>query len=227
MTEGRINKKEIIQAEYKRLMLQAAERVIIRRGFRSATMDEIAREANFSKATLYKYFNNKGQILLEIILQYIDEIKERLKEIQQSDLSAEEKLKQIILSILDIQTRKENISRLFMQDKNLRDFIHRMFAPSGKEDEREFQQALKMLKLKREEIFQSGRMIMTEGMKQGKFVAAEPEIVLRYVWALIEGLIHIRYWQEEKISPRDETERIFGFLMRGIAGKSFQKGVTE
>ncbi len=227
MAEGRLDKKAIIQTEYKRLMLEAAERVIIRRGFRSATMDEIAREANFSKATLYKYFNNKGQIMLEIILQYIDEIKERLREIQQSELAAEEKLKRMILSILDIQTRKENISRLFVQDKSLRDFVHRIFTPSRKEDNREFQQALKIFKSKREEIIQSGRQVITEGIKQGKFAPAEPEKLLRYVWALIEGLIHTRYWQEKEISPRDETEQIFGFLMTGIAGKSFQKGATE
>jgi len=49
-------RKERIQAEYKRLMLAAAERVICRHGYQSATMDEIAREAEFSKATLYKIF---------------------------------------------------------------------------------------------------------------------------------------------------------------------------
>lgn len=227
MAEGRINKKEIIQAEYKKLMLLAAERVILRRGFRSATMDEIAREANFSKATLYKYFHNKGQILLEIILQYIDEIKERLREIQQSDRSPDEKLKQMILSVLDIQTRKENISRLFVQDKSLRDFIHRIFAPSRKEDNREFQQALKLFKARREEISQSGCLVLSEGMERGLFVATDPEKLLRYVWALIEGLIHTRYWQEENISPEVETEQIFEFLMTGIAGKSVQKGATE
>ncbi|NPV82735.1 MAG: TetR/AcrR family transcriptional regulator [Candidatus Aminicenantes bacterium] len=227
MAEGRINKKEIIQAEYKKLMLLAAERVILRRGFRSATMDEIAREANFSKATLYKYFHNKGQILLEIILQYIDEIKERLREIQQSDRSPDEKLKQMILSVLDIQTRKENISRLFVQDKSLRDFIHRIFAPSRKEDNREFQQALKLFKARREEISQSGCLVLSEGMERGLFVATDPEKLLRYVWALIEGLIHTRYWQEEKVSPEVETEQIFEFLMTGIAGKSVQKGATE
>ncbi len=227
MAEGRINKKEIIQAEYKRLMLLAAERVIIRRGFRSATMDEIAREANFSKATLYKYFHNKGQILLEIILQYIDEIKERLKEIQQSDRSPEDKLKQMILSVLDIQTRKENISRMFIQDKSLRDFVHRIFAPAHKEDNREFQQALKIFRSKREEIFKAGCLVLAEGMDRGTFVATEPEKLLRYVWALIEGLIHTRYWQEEKVSPEDETEQIFEFLMKGIAGKSLQKGATQ
>lgn len=227
MAEGRLNKKEIIQAEYKRLMLLAAERVIIRRGFRSATMDEIAREANFSKATLYKYFPNKGQILLEIILQYIDEIKERLKEIQQSDRSPDEKLKQMIRSVLDIQTKKENISRLFVQDKSLRDFVHRIFAPSRREDNREFQQALKLFKSKREEISQSGCLVLTEGMDRGLFVTTDPEKLLRYVWALIEGLIHTRYWHEENVSPEDETEQIFEFLMKGIAGKSVQKGATE
>lgn len=224
MTETRLNRKEIIQTEYKKLMLEAAERVLLRRGYRAATMDEIAREANFSKATLYKYFKNKGQIILEIILHYIDEIMVCLQNIQKSERPPDEKLKQMIFSVIEIQTRKENVSRLFAQDKNLRDFFHRLFTPSGKEANQDFQQALKVFKARRNEIFQSGCLLMAEGIKKGKFIKTEPEKLLRFVWALVEGLLHIRYWQEEKVSPEDEIEQVFLFLMRGIAGESLQKG---
>ena len=77
-------RKEIIQTQFRKHMLQAAEEVIIRRGFKAATMDEIAREAGFCKATLYKYFKNKGEILLAIILQYIEDMKNRILEIAAS-----------------------------------------------------------------------------------------------------------------------------------------------
>lgn len=224
MSQVRLERKEIIQAEYKKLMMQAAERVIIRRGFRSATMDEIAREAHFSKATVYRYFQNKGQLLLEIILQYIEEIRARVVQISRSDYSPEEKLKQMIQSILEIQSQKENISRLFVQDKNLRDFLHRLFTPSKKEDTREFQQALRTFKVKREDILQAGCQVIKEGIDKGKFIKASPESMLNFVWATVQGLIHTRYWREEKIAPEAETEQVFRFLMRGIARQPLQKG---
>lgn len=114
-------------------MLAAAERVICRHGYQSATMDEIAREAEFSKATLYKYFKNKGEIFLEIILQYIEEIRSELIAISQSKFELEEKLKKIIHTVINIQNRKENIARLVLQDRSLQDFLHRIFI-SIKED---------------------------------------------------------------------------------------------
>ena len=46
--------------EYKETILHAAESIIVRKGYRATTMDDIAREAQFSKATLYNYFRSKG-----------------------------------------------------------------------------------------------------------------------------------------------------------------------
>lgn len=224
---GRLQRKEIIQAEYRKLMLQAAERVIIRRGFRSATMDEIAREGGFSKATLYKYFRNKAQIFLGIILQYIGEINDRIKAIQVSDLTPEEKLQEMILAVLEIQSSKENISRLLLQDRSLREFAHRLFAPARGDKNRLFQQALKTFTTKREEILRSGCQVIIEGIKQGKLKEDDPEILLRYVWALLEGLMHTRFWQKEKVSTREEARRAFDFLMNGIGRETLVKGAKS
>ncbi|MBC7350600.1 MAG: TetR/AcrR family transcriptional regulator [Candidatus Aminicenantes bacterium] len=224
---GRLQRKEIIQTEYRKLMLQAAERVIVRRGFRSATMDEIAREAGFSKATLYKYYRNKGQIFLGIILQYIEDIKDRLQAIQASGLTPEDKLQEMIQAVIEIQNSKENISRLLLQDPSLRQFAHRLFAPARKDRSREFQQALKIFNTRREEILQSGCQVMVEGIEQRKFKEADPEILLHYVWALIEGLMHTRFWRKEKISPREEARQAFEFLMNGIGRDTLQKGAKS
>jgi AcrR family transcriptional regulator len=227
MKKAALVRKEKIQAEYKKLMLQAAEKVIIRRGYATATMDEVAREAQFSKATLYKYFKNKGELLLEIIIQYIEEIRVRVVEIQQSALEPEKKLKEMILAIMEIQSKKENISRMFMQDKNLRVFIHRLFTPSKGEENRSFQRALKIFKTKREEIFKAGCCVVKEGIDKGQFIKAAPQSIIKFVEAMIEGLLHIRFWENERLSPEEETEQMFRFLMDGISRKHLPKGEKE
>ncbi len=225
MLKNNLGRKEIIQAEYKKLMLEAAERVILRRGFRKATMDEIAREAQFSKATIYKYFSNKGAMVLEIIIQYFEEIRARLEEIRLSEVHPVEKLKLMIMSVLKIQAEKENISRMFIQDKNLWEFAHRLFASSRKDSDGDFQRALEIFKQKREDILRSGCLVVEEGIKKGVFVEDKPENIIKYISALIEGLAHIRYWQEERLSPEEETEQMIRFLMGGLARRPIQKGV--
>ena len=52
-------------------IVSAAVTVFSRRGFRLTQMDEIAREANVSKATLYYYFKNKNH-LFQYILENVE-----------------------------------------------------------------------------------------------------------------------------------------------------------
>ncbi len=48
-------------------IIEAAERVFFTKGYDSATMDDVAKEAEFSKRTVYVYFNSKEQIYFEIM----------------------------------------------------------------------------------------------------------------------------------------------------------------
>ena len=58
--EKEIRRKDIIDA---------AERVFFSKGYENASMDEVAKEAEFSKRTVYVYFNSKEQIYFEIMIR--------------------------------------------------------------------------------------------------------------------------------------------------------------
>ena len=49
------------------LLLDAAERVFARRGYRGASLDEIADEAGFSKGAVYSNFANKEDLFLALL----------------------------------------------------------------------------------------------------------------------------------------------------------------
>ncbi|CAB1249646.1 Transcriptional regulator, TetR family [Ruminococcaceae bacterium BL-4] len=57
--------KEIKQKD----IIDAAERVFFSKGFENASMDEVAKEAEFSKRTVYLYFNSKEQIYFEVMIR--------------------------------------------------------------------------------------------------------------------------------------------------------------
>ena len=50
-------------------IIDAAEKVIFLKGYELATMDDIAKEAEFSKRTIYIYFNSKEQLYFEIMVR--------------------------------------------------------------------------------------------------------------------------------------------------------------
>ena len=52
----------------KELILTAAERIFVHKGFSDATVSEVAREAGLSDATIYEYFSSKEELLFSIPL---------------------------------------------------------------------------------------------------------------------------------------------------------------
>lgn len=50
-------------------IIDAAEKVFFSKGYATATMDDVARAAEFSKRTVYVYFNSKEQIYFEIMVR--------------------------------------------------------------------------------------------------------------------------------------------------------------
>lgn len=58
-------------------VLQGARRVFLRDGFEGASVDDIAREAGVSKATLYSYFDDKRLLFLEVTRAEIGAITDR------------------------------------------------------------------------------------------------------------------------------------------------------
>lgn len=65
ISERKEKEKEIRRND----IIDAAEKVIFSKGYDFATMDDIAREAEFSKRTIYIYFNSKEQLYFEIMVR--------------------------------------------------------------------------------------------------------------------------------------------------------------
>ncbi len=55
--------------ERRELLLGVARKIFAERGFQSTTMDDIAKEAGFTKPILYQYFESKTDLYHEIVTQ--------------------------------------------------------------------------------------------------------------------------------------------------------------
>lgn len=66
---GNSERKEKEKEIRKNDIINAAERVFFTKGYTNATMDDVAREAEYSKRTIYVYFNSKEQIYFEIMIR--------------------------------------------------------------------------------------------------------------------------------------------------------------
>lgn len=75
--EGRREKKRRSRREE---IIDAAERVIFLKGFEAAAVDDIAREARFTKRTLYSYFSSKEQLYDAVVLRGYQLLNRRTEE---------------------------------------------------------------------------------------------------------------------------------------------------
>lgn len=66
---GFTERKEKERLARKNAIIKSAEKIFFQKGFENSTMDDIAKEAEFTKKTLYSYFKSKEELYYEIMLE--------------------------------------------------------------------------------------------------------------------------------------------------------------
>jgi AcrR family transcriptional regulator len=204
--------------EYRETILHAAERVILRKGYNATTMDDVAREAQFSKATLYKYVPGKGILLFEIMGHYFDEIRDRMAEILAGPGTAREKLRLSIRMILQYNEDKKNITRVLWMDNTILKFIRVFAASSGKPGPAPAadRKMLALLRQKKREVTEVGAKILEEGVAAGEFRRLDTLAALSFLDAVLQGYAHNRFWQGDAPVTPGAADELTRFIIEGI-----------
>jgi len=74
------------QQEYdfkRKLIIDAAKSVFFGNGFENSTMEDIAREAGYSKGSLYSYFDSKNEICFTIVNNYYLKLSDLIQRISE------------------------------------------------------------------------------------------------------------------------------------------------
>src|ERR1700674_236238 len=79
------------------LILDAADRLLARYGYRKMTMDDLALEVGIGKGTLYLHFRSKEEIALARVDRIVDQLNERLREIAGSNASSATRIRRMLL----------------------------------------------------------------------------------------------------------------------------------
>ena len=85
-------------------IMKAAIEVFLRKGFESATMDEVANKARIAKGTLYLYFKDKADLYGSLLEEKIDILTQALAVIAATADSAHVRLEAMIRRNLEFIT---------------------------------------------------------------------------------------------------------------------------
>jgi AcrR family transcriptional regulator len=197
-------------------ILEAAEKVFSQRGYSLTTVDEIAAEAQFSKATLYRYFKSKRDIFFDVILNSFDEVVHELEELRIKDLSAEEKLKELIQLLLWVFSKKKSVSRIFSTEK---DALKKILGMDPKEplSHTTIHKRIPIIFMEKGKDFsQAITSTIQEGIDSGEFRDMDAEEAGFILGALLRGSSFGEIFQEKTFSIEESSALIYDFFLNGI-----------
>jgi TetR/AcrR family fatty acid metabolism transcriptional regulator len=116
----------------KELIINAAIKVFADKGFYTANVADVAKEAGVADGTIYLYFKNKDDLLISLFETKMEEILLRFSSLLNSTRNAEEKLRQFIHLYFQMIEEDQNLAEVFQvelrqSDKFLKDYHNQKF----------------------------------------------------------------------------------------------------
>ena len=156
----------------KKNIIQGALKVFNEVGIEKTTMDEIALESGFGKATLYYYFPSKDEVFVAIMKQGWRELWEGIESNIIANLNPREKFIGIV----------KEMGKIVRNNKTMYGFL--FTAPGYINDSK--QQTWKTYQERLYAILQS---IIEEGVRKGEFVNINPSLLMKAIGGLFHQLL--------------------------------------
>jgi AcrR family transcriptional regulator len=110
----KLSRREREKLARRRGILTAARKVFGARGYEGATLDEVAREAEFAKGTLYSYFDSKAELFAELVEYEFDEVLAQAGEALGEEEDAAAAARAVIRVFLDFFEERADFFRAAM-----------------------------------------------------------------------------------------------------------------
>jgi AcrR family transcriptional regulator len=105
------------QEARRREVMAAAVAVFSERGYRAASMSDIARKLGMGKASLYHYVTGKEQVLIELYEDVLRENVEAARRIAESERTALDGLSEVLRDRVAYTCRNKELMRVFFEEE--------------------------------------------------------------------------------------------------------------
>ena len=172
-------KKEPISA-HRENIVSAASTLFMERGIAATSMDDIAKAAGYSKATLYVYFENKEEIVGILVLNSMKKLYDYISSALIQHESTETRYNFICRSLVQYQEKFPFYFKMVLDKINI-DFENQDYLPEEKET---YQIG--------EEINEKIKDFLLSGMEKGE-LRGDLEIVptIFNFWGMLSGIIQL------------------------------------
>jgi len=181
-------------------IIRTAAKLFKEKGYSAVTMRDLATEMGMKAASLYNHINSKQQILKEIIISLAEEFTSGLQEIQKSNKSSIEKLREIVKLHVNITSH----NTYGMASLN-NDWMH-------------LEEKLEYYLQLRSNYEDEFRNIIQQGIKKEEIINENIEVML---FSILSTLRSLYLWipKKEDLNPEELSQQLSEVLINGINKK--------
>ena len=184
-------------------ILDAAIKVIAKRGLEKATMEQVAEEAGISKATIYLYYRNKDDLYFHCVVDRLDRILKGLKEAVVGIDDPIRRLEAIVAAQARAIEGQREFFRIFFTEKVS------LFHDQSREFGREFD--------RRQQEFAGLYMgALKEGMDRGLLRRMDPVKAFYLLLSMVRGLAVHRVVRGDETPLVDDAGTILDVFLTGL-----------
>jgi len=189
-----MNRKIAERYQRKKAILDGALKSYSKHGIEGMTMDNIALESDFGKATIYYYFSSKEDIICSLMEMGWQDLWESVEEMVVEDISARKKFVKVLNQMADIVFQNRGLYEfLFTVPRNVN-------IPEDKASWKVFQNR----------TYATLQSIVDEGMGQGDFADIKPELFMKAVGGIFHGIVFMG--DQKKLEEKDIESLISNFI---------------
>ena len=179
-------------------ILDGALEVFHKNGSGGSTMDEIANQAGFGKATLYYYFSSKEEVFCAIMEKGWKPLWEDLEDTIHSEDSSNNEL------FIDTLCK---VSNIILKDKNLYRFL--FTAPKAITN---MPENLQTWRVYQNRLYGSLRELLEQGISNNQFPNTDSEILFKAIGGLFHGVLFLGDEGNKQVSRNDIKNLLQQFL---------------
>ena len=185
-------------------ILNSAFQLFSKNNYHAVSMTEIANGADISKGTLYWYFDSKEELFRDIAINGMEYFYKLFEEIAEKDSRSDQKIRELIKSVLEILVEHLNMLDVFRNNIEL--------------ISRDFKDTIEAKHQKNVEIVTK---IVEQGIDEGLIKSENPVDISTMVLSVL-FTPHTKELLDNAEKVEKKIDFIYGFIMNGISRKEQQ-----
>lgn len=189
-------------------LIDVARQLFAHKGVENTTMNDIAAASDKGRRTIYTYFKNKREIYNAVIEKESDQIVQRLRSVAESNLPADEKLREFMLRRIETMADVAMRHDAGTTTSTIRSFFSR--------DVKRLERIRKTVAEKEREIFKG---ILAEGVKAGIFDSLQAKRMPAVENLVFQGSDYFMMnisTEEERQQLNELKKQTIDFIAEGI-----------